>query len=80
MDEAIAAVEHLGKVDPMNVEAFAYLGTLKYMTGQLDGAINAYRRAVEINPKSSAPLVSFGSRWSNDRMPLPAVILILLAT
>src|SRR5262249_9809583 len=39
---------------------------------------SALRRAT--SAKSSASLVSFGSRWSNDRMPLRTCIFVLLAT
>ena len=52
--------EQAAKADSNSGEAFAYLGSLKFVTGQVEGAVNAYRRAAQLQPRVSSNYYNLG--------------------
>ncbi len=50
-DQALAAIERAASLDPLNPGVFKSRGRIKFAAGDYDAAIEAARRALDLNPK-----------------------------
>ena len=50
-DQALSAIERAASLDPLNPNVFKSRGRIKFAAGDYDAAIEAARRALDLNPK-----------------------------
>lgn len=55
-DGALAVYQHVGEVNPQNLEAWKRAGALLYQKKDLDGALAHYEKALSINPRDQDAL------------------------
>jgi tetratricopeptide (TPR) repeat protein len=60
IDEAIAHLEKAVAISPAYVDAWNELGTIAYQTGQYELAEKHFRKALQHDPESFAPVVNLG--------------------
>jgi len=57
--QAVSVLKEILTIDPQNSKAYFHLGRLNYLKGDLDAALDAYKKVMEFKPKVSPAL------WNN---------------
>jgi len=60
VDEAVAEQQAILAKDPTNARAHFALGMLSQFQGEVDQAMQCFRKSIELNPADAAPHLSLG--------------------
>ena len=60
VDDAVAEQLAILAKDPNNAKAYFALGTLSHFQGEIEQAIEYYRKSIELNPADTAAHLSLG--------------------
>jgi len=74
-DAQISAVEETVAKDPKNTEAWIELGNLRFDARNIDGAINAYETALNLQPDNANVLTDLGVMYRKKGQPKEALAL-----
>jgi tetratricopeptide (TPR) repeat protein len=64
IDAAHQTIDKILSIDPNNLNAINYLGHIKALKGNPDGAIDAYRRILKLAQKPQAKALAYGNMWN----------------